>query len=146
MLNSASVPIPDREPRLIPIPRVTDESGSLCVVDWAETLPFSPARFYFVYDVAPGARRAGHAHFLEEELIVCLNGAFRILTDDGSGRREFHLDRAEMALHIPPLVWHSLDRFTPGAVCAVFASGRYNQDDYCRDYQRFLETIKDPTR
>jgi hypothetical protein len=110
----------------------------LCVIERAH-LPFPPKRFYYLYDIPADARRAGHAHFTEHELMVALGGSFSVLADDGCTRTEFRLDRPDLALHIPPLVWHEVHSFTPGSVCAVLASTDYDAREYCRDYAQFLE-------
>jgi dTDP-4-dehydrorhamnose 3,5-epimerase-like enzyme len=130
---------PERHARLIRIPRFSDDRGTLCVIDWAEKLQFTPQRLYYIHDVTEGAKRAGHAHFREEELVLCLAGSIRVAVDNGQTRKEFSLDRPDIGLYIPRMVWHELHGFGRGAVCAVLASGRHSEEDYCRDYQQFLE-------
>ncbi len=128
-----------RQATLSHIARFSDDRGSLCVVDWAETLPFTPDRLYYIHNVSENAKRAGHAHFQGEELILSLVGSVSVLVDNGCDRKEFNLNRPEIGLYIPALVWHELHGFSPGAVCAVLASGHHSEEDYCRDYQQFLE-------
>ena len=129
--------------RLIPIPSFTDERGSLAVVDWPESLPFAPRRFYYIYDAVPGARRAGHAHWQESEVILAVSGGVTVVTDEGAVRVEHRLDRPDLGLLIPPGVWHELHGFAPGTVCAVFASGHYDAEDYCRDYSEFRDKARE---
>jgi hypothetical protein len=131
--------------RLIPIPSSSDHRGTLSVIDWAVTLPFTPQRLYYIHEVAMGTRRAGHAHFRGEELILSLSGSISVVVDNGHARHEFTLDRPDIGLHIPRLVWHEVHSFSRGAVCAVLASGHHREDDYCRDYQQFLEQRPGPT-
>jgi dTDP-4-dehydrorhamnose 3,5-epimerase-like enzyme len=135
-----------RGPRLLAIPRFSDHRGNLSVIDWPGNLSFTPRRFYYIYDVTRGSTRAGHAHFVEEELIICLAGSVVVVADDGRDRREFSLNRPDFALHIPPLVWHELRDFSPGAVCAVLASEPHFEKDYCRVYQEFLRVARQPLR
>jgi len=76
-------------------------------------------------------------------VILALSGSFTVTVDDGCKRTEHRLDRPEIGLHIPSLIWHELHGFSTGAVCAVFASEeRCDQEDYCRDYQQFLQARK----
>jgi UDP-2-acetamido-3-amino-2,3-dideoxy-glucuronate N-acetyltransferase len=137
---------PERHARLIRIPRFNDDRGTLCVVDWAGMLPFTPDRLYYIYDLAESAERAGHAHFRGDELILALAGGMSVVVDNGHAREEFRLDHPDTGLYIPAMVWHQLQGFGPGAVCAVLASGRYSEEDYCRDYQQFLEHATSPLR
>jgi dTDP-4-dehydrorhamnose 3,5-epimerase-like enzyme len=127
------------EPRLITLPSFHDERGTLSVMQWGGALPFQPKRFYYLYNVTPGARRGLHAHFDEQELIVALAGQFTVWLDDGCRRTEHRLNRPDQALYVPPLIWHELDDFSDNAICAVFASSERNNEDYCRDYQEFLK-------
>lgn len=129
--------------RLIRIPSFTDERGSLAVVGWPESLPFVPQRFYYIYDTAPGVRRAGHAHWQESELILAVSGCVTVVTDEGAARVEHRLDRPDVGLLIPPGAWHELHGFAPGTVCAVFASGHYDAEDYCRDYSEFRDKARE---
>ena len=131
------------EPRLITLPSFCDQRGTLAVAEWPGTLPFTPKRFYYLYNLLPDALRGVHAHWKEEEVILALSGSFTVTLDDGCKRTEHRLDRPEIGLHIPSLIWHELHGFSTGAVCAVFASEeRCDQEDYCRDYQQFLQARK----
>jgi len=127
-----------QEPRLITIPRFADNRGSLAVIEWAECFPFTPKRFYYIYNSEPAARRGDHCHWKEEEVVLALSGSFTVLLDDGCRQTEYRLDRPDTALYVPPRVWHAVFEFSPGAVCAVFASEAYNREDYCLDYQQFI--------
>jgi hypothetical protein len=35
-----------------------------------------------------------------------------------------------------------LDNFSSGAVCMVLASGFYDEDDYYREHDKFIEAVK----
>jgi len=128
--------------RLIRVPSFTDERGTLAVMEWAEHLPFIPERFYYIYGATEEVKRAGHAHWEESEAVFAISGGFTVLTDDGRQRTEHHLESPDLWLVIPPGVWHEVHGFGPGAVCAVFASGRHNVEDYCRDYKQFLKRVQ----
>jgi len=119
------------EPYLITIPRFSDHRGSLSVIEWAECFPFTPERFYYIYDSNPEARRGGHSHRQEEEIILALSGSLSVRVGNGSERKEYLLDRPDIALYIPPGVWHEVFGFSAGALCAVFASKPYDKGD-CR--------------
>ena len=122
----------------IEIPSFADARGTLAAFEWAGTIPFIPERFYFIRDTPKWARRACHAHYEESEAIFSLSGRFTVLTDDGHTQKEWLLDQPDRVLLIPPMVWHELYDFEPGALCAVLASHHHDSRDYCRDYDQFL--------
>ena len=43
-----------------------------------------------------------------------------------------------MGLYIPPLVWGIQYKYSKDCVLAVFASHKYDNADYIRDYDEFL--------
>jgi UDP-2-acetamido-3-amino-2,3-dideoxy-glucuronate N-acetyltransferase len=124
--------------RLINLPRVDDMRGALTFAEVGGLLPFEPARFFVVYDVPSSRVRGEHAHRNLQQVLVCLEGSCSIVLDDGAGpRREVALDRPNLALHVPPLVWTVQYKHTRDAVLLVLASEPYDADDYIRDYEEF---------
>jgi len=130
-----------KECRLIEIPRFVDHRGTLSVIDGTLSLPFEPKRFYYLYNLVAGTRRGCHAHRTEQELIMALAGSFRVFVDDGQSTAEFQLERPNDGLYVPPLVWHELHSFAPGAVCAVLASTPYDVNDYYDKYEDFVLAV-----
>jgi oxalate decarboxylase/phosphoglucose isomerase-like protein (cupin superfamily) len=128
-------------PQIVEVPQFTDSRGTLAVLEWSGCLPFIPERFYFIREVPEGTRRAAHAHWEESEAIFALHGRLTVLTDDGCVQREWHLLQPHQVLLIPPLVWHELYDFGPGAICGVLASHRHNGEDYCRDFDQFHKFV-----
>lgn len=112
---------------LIPIPRIDDDRGSICVL---ERLPFAIRRVYYLTDVQPGAARGGHAHRTLDRWLVAPAGGFRATLD---GRDSVRLYRPDRALHVAAGRWLELSDFSPGAVCLVLASAEYDEADYIRD-------------
>jgi hypothetical protein len=125
--------------RLIDLPRIPRPEGSITPVEAGDTIPFEIARVYYVYDVVGGSERGGHAHLELDQLIVCVMGAFTVVLDDGSARREVELNRGYVGLHVPPMVWRELVNFSSGAVSLVLASLPFAEADYVRDRDAFLE-------
>jgi hypothetical protein len=127
--------------QIIEIPQFTDLRGTLAVVD-RPSLPFDPKRLFYIYGVPPGKQRGVHALKTGEELIIAMAGSFEILVDDGDSAKEFHLDRPDQGLYVPPLIWHVLRSFSPGSICAVLASASYDSDSYLRVYEDFLDAVQ----
>ena len=59
--------------------------------------------------------------------------------DDGRERRSVRLDSPEKGLYIGRGIWREMSDFSPDAVLMVIASTRYDEADYIRSYEDFLD-------
>lgn len=131
----ASHPVPAYE--LIDIPTVRQERGSLAIIE-GDTLPFSIARTYYLFDVPSDASRGGHAHKELQQCLVAVSGSFDVVLDDGKNRATVTLNKPNRGLLIPEGTWREMENFSSGSVCLVLASQQYDESDYIRDYEQFL--------
>ncbi len=120
----------------------SDRKGDICVVENGDTLPFDMHRVYYLYDVPGGEERGGHAHKQLYQLIVAASGSFSVTLDDGNAKRTFMLNRPYQGLLVVPGIWRTLEDFSSGSVCMVLASEKYDEADYIRDYEEFVEYKK----
>ena len=127
------------EPQIIEIPKITDPRGNLSFIQHPAVCPFPIKRVFYLYDVPADSERGGHAHYEGRELIIALSGAFDVCLSDGQASHKWHLDRPYRALYVPNGLWRTIDNFSGGAVCLVLTSVEYSEDDYIRDYDKFLE-------
>ncbi|MCC2316943.1 WxcM-like domain-containing protein [Cellulomonas chengniuliangii] len=119
--------------------RADDLRGSLVSAELDDDLPFRPARFFTVFDVPTRDVRGAHAHRKCEQFLVSLSGSVTCVVDDGIQRQEIVLDRPDLGLYMPAMVWGTQYRYSANSVLGVFASLPYDSDDYIRDYETFLE-------
>ena len=117
---------------------ITDVRGALTVGEVPTEVPFSPARYFTVFDVPSVELRGEHAHKKCKQFLLCLHGSCRVLLDDGKTRCEVTLDRPDMGVFMPEMIWGTQYRYSPDAVLMVFASRTYEADDYLRTYDEFL--------
>lgn len=117
--------------------------GHLTVVGRNSSFPFSLKRVYYLYDVPGGESRGGHAHKKLYQLLVAVSGSFTVVLDDGKKKRSVFLNRSHKGLLIVPGIWRTLEDFSSGAVCLVLASEEYDENDYIRNYQEFVEQSLD---
>lgn len=120
----------------------SNRKGNLTVVENAKTVPFDVKRTYYLYDVPGGESRGGHAHKELRQLIIAASGSFAVTLDDGNVKRTFTLNRPYQGLYVVPGIWCTLDDFSSGAVCLVLTSHGYDEGDYIRDYNDFMEYKK----
>ena len=124
---------------LFELPLIRDTRGSLLFAQYDETLPFLPKRCFIVFDVGEGQTRGGHAHSTAHQFLICVKGSCVVKLDDGAVRDEVRLDRPELALYVPPMIWASQERFSSGAVLMVLASEVYDPDEYVKGYDEFVD-------
>jgi hypothetical protein len=127
---------------VIELPKIVDPRGNLTFIEGTRHVPFEIKRVFYLYDVPGGATRAGHALRSCHQLIIAMSGSFDVLLDDGIEKERYHLCRSYYGLYIPPLIWREIDNFSSGSVCAVLASGPYDEADYYREYDVFLEAVR----
>ena len=125
------------EIKLIELPKIEDARGNLSFIQAPDTLPFELKRTYWIYDVAGGNSREGHAFRSQEEVIVALSGSFDVVLDDGVNRRRYHLCRSYYGLYVPRMIWREMDNFSTNSVALVLSSTCYDEADYITDYAIF---------
>jgi hypothetical protein len=91
--------------------------------------------------VPGGAERGGHAHKALHQLIIAISGSFDIHLDDGHEKKTIHMNRSYYGLYVCPMMWREIDNFSSGAVCMVLASNYFDEDDYYRDYSKFISDV-----
>ena len=127
---------------LRPMPLITDLRGSLTFGEHDRHLPFTPARYFVIFNVPGKEVRGEHAHRTLHQFLVCLKGSVRVMVDDGNDRDEVSLDRPEVGLYVPPLVWAAQFHYSADAVLLVLASAPYDPADYIRNYEEFLQVVR----
>jgi dTDP-4-dehydrorhamnose 3,5-epimerase-like enzyme len=104
-----------------------------------KNLPFEIKRVFYLYDIPGGQSRGAHAHRNCHQLLIAVSGSFEVKVDDGVNSRTYFLNNPKEGLYIPNYLWAAEKNFSSGAICLVFASDFYEEDDYIREYGQFLE-------
>lgn len=121
---------------LLDIPKINDIRGNIAVIE-KDLLPFSIKRVYYLFDVPSSARRGGHAHKEQFELLIPLSGSFDVVLNNGNETKKVTLNKPDKGLLIKSNTWRELDNFSSGAVCLVISSGEFLEEDYIRDIEEF---------
>ncbi len=127
---------------IIQLPKIHDKRGNLTFIEAGRHVPFEIKRVYYLYDVPGGATRAGHAHKQLHQLIIAMSGSFDITLDDGDKKQTYHLNRSYFGLYICPMIWRDINNFSSGSVCMALASEHYDEADYYREYETFLQAVR----
>ena len=124
---------------IINIPKISDPRGSLAVIEGG-LVPFDIKRVYYLFDVPSDSYRGGHAHKEQFELLIPISGSFSVELDNGSEKQKITLNKPTVGLLIKSMVWRELSDFSSGAICLVINSGLFDESDYIRDYQVFVQS------
>ena len=127
--------------QLINFPVIEDVRGNLAFIQ-NDVLPFEFKRIYYLFDVPSTAFRGGHSHINQHEILIALSGSFEVVLDDGTEKKTFLLNKPNVGLPITTGIWRELQNFSSGAVCLVVASDVFEEADYVRDYDVFLDSKK----
>lgn len=120
-----------------------DDRGQLVALEEFKDIPFEIKRVYYMYDTKEGVRRGYHAHKNLQQILVCINGCCKILLDNGKEKKIVPLEKPYEGLYIPNDMWREMYDFSPDAVLLVLASELYDEVDYIRDYEEFLNFVNE---
>ncbi|MCI8975706.1 MAG: WxcM-like domain-containing protein [Lachnospiraceae bacterium] len=127
--------------KMIPFQIHGDERGSLIALEENKNIPFTVKRVYYMFDTKQGVHRGFHAHKTLKQILFCPSGACTILLDSGLEKRRVRLDKPTEGLYLESNIWREMYDFTPDAVLMVLASDYYDESDYIRNYDMFLDYI-----
>jgi dTDP-4-dehydrorhamnose 3,5-epimerase-like enzyme len=125
---------------IISIPKIEDYRGNIAVIE-GDCIPFSIKRVYYLFDIPSNSKRGGHAHKEQLELLIPLSGSFDVVLKNGTVKQIVTLNKPDKGLLINKYIWRELENFSSGAVCLVLASDIYNEEDYIRDYDEFVDEV-----
>ena len=77
-----------------------------------------------------------------EQILICIHGSCKIKLDNGKEKKIVPLERPYEGLYVGNSMWREMYDFSPDAVLMVLASEVYDESDYIRDYQEFLDYIE----
>lgn len=118
-----------------------DERGSLVAIEQSLDIPFDIKRIFHIYGTKPGVPRGKHSHFITKQFLVAVNGSCKVTLDNGSEKSIYELNQPDIGLFQDALVWGEMHDFSEDCVLLVLASEHYDENDYIRDYDKFLEEV-----
>ncbi len=124
--------------RLLTLPSIQDARGSLTPLDFEKQLGFIPKRVFTISGVNPGTIRGNHAHKECIQAIQCIQGRVQVLINNGKQVHEEVLGTAGLILVIPALLWTTIKFLNPDSNLIVYASKPFDEEDYLRNYEEFL--------
>ncbi|HJE75597.1 FdtA/QdtA family cupin domain-containing protein [Pseudomonas sp. FP215] len=128
--------------KLLDIKKLGDHRGHLVVLENNKSIPFAIKRVYYLTGTQAGVPRGFHAHKELTQAAVCVSGRCLMKMDDGINKDEIWLDSSDKAIVIDKMIWHEMHEFSADCVLLVLADDYYDEEDYIRNYDVFLELTK----
>ncbi|QQG27319.1 WxcM-like domain-containing protein [Pectobacterium carotovorum] len=119
-----------------------DDRGSLIALEQDQNIPFEIKRVYYLFSTKKNVRRGFHAHKELKQVAVAVRGSCRFLLDDGNEKIELLLDNPAQGLLIESFVWREMYDFSEDCVLLVLADRFYDESDYIRNYDEFIDLAK----
>lgn len=119
-----------------------DENGILVPLENDININFEVKRIFYTYNVPFESNRGAHAYHNTEQVLICVSGNLKIKCFDGINENIYKLNSPDEALYVSPKVWRTTFEHSADAVLLVLSSLEYNEDDYIRDCNEFLEVIE----
>lgn len=129
--------------KLIEFKNLGDERGNLVSFEGNKNIPFEIKRVYCIYATKQNVVRGLHAHKTLKQVAIALKGSCKFVLDDGFKREEILLDIPTNGLLIDSCTWREMHDFSDDCVLMVLASDIYDENDYIRDYNKFIKEIQE---
>lgn len=121
-----------------------DDRGHLVVIEGMKDVPFDIKRIFYIYGSDTDVIRGQHANKETEFVLVNVAGKSKVKVYDGHGNEAiFCLNRPHTGIYLPTMVWKDMYDFSEDSVLLVLASEHYNPQEYIRNYDDFVEAVKD---
>lgn len=120
-----------------------DGRGNLFVAESGKDVPFDVKRVYYISGVTDrDTTRGSHAHKKLKQMMFCVGGVCDVIFDNGLSRETVRLDAPDKYVLVGPGIWREMTNFDSTATLMVLASDLYDECDYIRNYDDYLNYLK----
>lgn len=124
---------------MIKFKKYSDKYGSLIPIEATGEVPFEIKRVYYIFDVPAHIRRGFHMHRKLHQVLICVKGIVKILVKTPFEEQVVELNNPSEGLYIGPMIWREMYDFSEDALLLVLASDHYDERDYERNFDKYLE-------
>ena len=123
---------------------IGDERGMITICEGEMDIPFIPKRVFYIYKSSNDVVRGKHANKITDFVLINVAGKSKVKIMDGKGNEiVYSLNRPNTGIYIPHMVWKEMYDFSEDSVLLCLASEHYDATEYIRDYDEFLQEVKD---
>ena len=128
------------KPHIIEFERIgSNDLGYISIAEVKNQIHFDIKRVYWTYYTPNEVQRGFHAHKNLNQVIIAVSGEIRFkLIDVKEVEFNFTLNNPSQGLFIPKMHWREIS-FSHNAVLLCLASEVFLEDDYIREYYKFIK-------
>ena len=119
-----------------------DERGKLVVIEGNQGIPFDIKRVFYIYGSDATDVRGEHANRESEFVLINVAGTSKVRITDGNEEFVVELNKPMMGVYIPKMIWKDMYDFSADSVLLVLASTHYDGKEYIRNYDEYLEIMR----
>ncbi|SDG53153.1 sugar 3,4-ketoisomerase [Phytopseudomonas seleniipraecipitans] len=116
-----------------------DHRGKLIAIESGIDVPFEVKRVFYIYGTQSGIPRGQHSHHETKQYLIVVSGSCKVTLDNGNEKTTYKLNQPNLGLFQDRMVWGEMHDFSEDCVLLVLASEHYDEEDYIRNYDEFLE-------
>ncbi|MDE2041027.1 MAG: FdtA/QdtA family cupin domain-containing protein [Patescibacteria group bacterium] len=133
--------------KIITFPSADTKNGVLYMMQHDDTgkesaVPFMVKRTLVMKGMNGHDKRGAHTHHKTNQILICISGTCDVDLDDGERRETVRLDSPNKGLLLYPYVWHVMHNFAPGTILLDLTDSEYDERDYIRNYEDFLQQLQ----
>ena len=115
--------------RILRFPQHGDERGRLAIIEGGTDIPFEIKRAFYIYGMSGNAVRGQHANRKSEFVLISVAGTSKVKVKDGGGNEAVYcLDKPDVGIYIPKMIWKDMYDFSEGAVMLALSSEHYDSE------------------
>ncbi|MBO5564289.1 MAG: FdtA/QdtA family cupin domain-containing protein [Lachnospiraceae bacterium] len=128
--------------RILELKEYGDEKGNLVVAEGEGLdIPFDIKRVFYIYGSDGDIVRGQHANRKTQFVLINVAGTSKVLVDDGRKKEIIELNKPRMGLFLDTMVWKEMYDFSPDSVLLVLCSEHFDETEYIRDYDAYLQEV-----
>lgn len=121
---------------------IPDPSGNLSIIESGIDLPITINRVFYIWNTRARLPRGGHAHKELVQCFVAMHGSCELHFDDGYNKQTILANDPSKCLIVQPGHWLDITNFSDDCVLMILASEHYNEHDYIRNYDEFINYVR----
>lgn len=118
---------------------IISKYGNLVPVEGKFDIPFDIKRIFYIYNVDSNLTRGHHAHRKIQQVLICVHGSVKVKCKTPTEECVYELTDPSEGLYIGPMVWGEQFDYSNDAVLLVLTSDYFDESEYIRNYDIYVE-------